>query len=108
MGGTNLSAGLDRAVAALSSNSSRSLSNKVVILMTDGDWNDGRDPILAAQDAARRGIVVHTISMLTNRQTVLTNIASITGGKSYTTVNETELRNAFKEIASGLQVVMVE
>ena len=108
MGGTNLSSGLDKAVATLSGTGCRNLSNKVVILMTDGEWNDGRDPILAAQDAAKKGIVVHTISMLTNKQTVLTSIASITGGKSYTTANETELRNAFKEIASGLQVVMVE
>lgn len=109
MGGTNLSAGLDLAVNQLNSGGGcRNLSNKVVILLTDGQWNEGRDPVLAAQDASKKGIVVHTISMLTNTQTVLATVANKTGGKSYTTTNETELRNAFKEIAAGLQVVMVE
>ncbi len=108
MGSTNLSAGLDMAVAQLTSNKSRTLSKKLVILMTDGEWNSGRDPVLAAQDAAKKGVVVHTISMLTTSQTVLTKIASITGGKAYTTANEAQLRAAFKELASGLQVVMVE
>lgn len=92
----------------LTNKSARSLSHKVVILLTDGEWNDGRDPILAAQDAAKKGVVVHTISMLTNKQTVLTSISNTTGGKSYITSDETELRAAFKEIASGLQVTIVE
>lgn len=108
MGGTNLSAGLDMAVSRLTSNSARSLSNKVIILLTDGEWNEGRDPILAAQDAQAKGVVIHTISMLTTEQSVLNSISGITGGKSYTTANETELRNAFKEIATGLQVTLVE
>ncbi|MFO0943200.1 MAG: VWA domain-containing protein [Pirellulales bacterium] len=65
----------------MTSNKARTLSKKMVILMTDGEWNEGRDPVLAAQDAAKKGIVVHTISMLTNKQTILTQIASITGGR---------------------------
>jgi Ca-activated chloride channel homolog len=108
MGGTNLSAGLDRARIHLTSNQARALSAKVIILFTDGQWNQGRDPILAAQDARDAGIIVHTVSMLTGFQPTLAQIAATTGGKSFTTTNETELRNAFKEIAEGLQVVLVE
>ncbi|MCU0718936.1 MAG: VWA domain-containing protein [Pirellula sp.] len=108
MGGTNLSAGLDRAVQQLTGPNARVLTNKVVILFTDGQWNDGRHPRLAAQDAKTAGIIVHTVSMLTQQQADLAEVAQITGGTAYTTQNEIELRNAFREIAKSLQVVMIE
>jgi uncharacterized protein YegL len=108
MGGTNLSAGLDRAVQQLTGPNARILTNKVVILFTDGQWNDGRHPRLAAQDAKAAGITVHTVSMLTQQQADLAEVAQITGGTAYTTQNEIELRNAFREIANSLQVVMIE
>jgi len=78
---TNLSAGLDEAVEALLDPDVGSFSSKVVILMTDGQWNVGRDPIEAAKDARDAGIAVHTVSMLTGYQPDLATIAEITGGK---------------------------
>ena len=45
-GGTNLSAGLDRAVQILTGTNGRVLSDKIIILLTDGQWNAGRDPVL--------------------------------------------------------------
>ena len=108
MGSTNLSAGLDRAVQVLTGPGSRALTNKVIILFTDGQWNDGRHPQLAAQDAKNAGITVHTVSMLTQQQADLAAVAQITGGTAYTTQNEVELRAAFREIAKSLQVVMIE
>ncbi|XZE20179.1 vWA domain-containing protein [Pirellulaceae bacterium SH449] len=108
MGGTNLSAGLDRAIQVVTGPGSRALTNKVIILFTDGMWNDGRHPRLAAQDAKAAGIIVHTVSMLTQQQADLQEVAQITGGTAYTTNNEEELRAAFREIAKSLQVVMIE
>ncbi|MFN8707699.1 MAG: VWA domain-containing protein [Planctomyces sp.] len=108
MGGTNLSAGLDMAVAQFSGANSRPLSNKVVILLTDGQWNDGRDPLLAAADARAAGITVHVVSMLTSTQAVLQQVASTTGGHYYATQNEAELRNAFQELARTLPIVLVD
>ncbi len=108
MGGTNLSAGLDRAVAVLTGANSRPLSNKIVILLTDGMWNDGRDPVLAAQDAANAGIVVHTVSMLTATQATLSQVSSITGGQYYATQNEAQLQNAFRELARSLPIVLTD
>jgi hypothetical protein len=107
-GGTNLSAGLDRGVAVLTSGSTRPLTSKVVILLTDGQWNQGRNPIEAAHDARTAGVTVHTISMLTSTQAVLTDVASITGGNYYPTSNATELQNAFREIARQLPVVLTD
>ncbi|MFN9974806.1 MAG: VWA domain-containing protein, partial [Phycisphaerae bacterium] len=87
---------------------SRPLSNKVVILLTDGQWNDGRDPLLAAADARAAGITVHVVSMLTSTQAVLQQVASTTGGHYYATQNEAELRNAFQELARTLPIVLVD
>lgn len=108
MGATNLSSGLDLAVDALSSPSAGVSGNKVVILMTDGQWNAGRDPIAAAHDARNAGVVVHTITMLTSHQPDVQQVAAITGGRHYTTNNEAEIKHAFRELARSLQVVLVE
>jgi len=108
LGGTNLSAGIDEAVKALLDPDVGSFSSKVIILMTDGQWNAGRDPIQAAKDARDAGIVVHTISMLTSYQPELAAIAEITGGRHYQTMSEQELSTAFQELARSLSVVLVE
>ena len=107
-GGTNLSAGLDRAVQVLSGTNSRPLSNKVIILLTDGEWNEGRDPILAAQDASTAGIRIHTVSMLTATQSTLTQVAQITGGQYYPTNSTTELQQAFRDIAKSLPIILTD
>jgi Flp pilus assembly protein TadG len=108
MGGTNLSAGLDDAVASLLDPEVGSFSSKVVILMTDGQWNDGRNPIDAAHDARDAGIVVHTVSMMTGYHPDMAAIAEITGGKYYRTTNAQQLSDAFRELARSLPIVLVE
>ena len=107
-GGTNLSAGLDRAVQVLTGTNARQLSNKVIILLTDGQWNAGRDPVLAAQDAAAAGIIVHTVSMITASQTTLTQVAGVTGGQYYVTTNQSQLAQAFRDIAKSLPIVLTD
>ncbi len=108
IGGTNLSAGLDLAVSVLRGTNSSLYASKVVTLLTDGEWNAGRDPTVAAYDARGQGITVHTISMLTALQPDLQEIATITGGKYIGTSNTIELRNAFIELARSLPVVLTD
>lgn len=107
-GGTTLSEGLDQAVDVLTGPNGRALSNKVIILLTDGQWNAGRDPVQAAQDAANAGITVHCVSMLTATQATLTQVASITGGQYYATQNATQLQNAFRDLARSLPIVLTD
>ncbi len=107
-GGTTLSAGLDRAVQVLTGSNGRPLSKKVIILVTDGDWNAGRDPVLAAQDAATVGITIHCVSMLTSSQLSLTQVASITGGQYYPTNDATQLQQAFRDLARSLPIVLTD
>ena len=107
-GGTNMSAGIDLGVSVLTGTNGRPLSNKILILLTDGQWNDGRDPVEAAEDAANAGITIHCVSMLTATQTTLTQVASITGGQYYATNNSTQLQQAFRDIAKSLPIVLTD
>ncbi|WP_164103420.1 vWA domain-containing protein [Candidatus Laterigemmans baculatus] len=108
MGSTNLAAGLDAGIEVLAGPNSRTLPNKVIILLTDGQWNEGRDPVAAAEDAKAANIVVHTITMMTAHQADLAEVAEITGGRYYHTRSEQELREAFQELARSIQVVLIE
>ena len=108
LGGTEMSAGLDEAISVLK-NSDRPLAKKIIVLMTDGQWNQGRSPVLSAQDARDKNIVIHTISFLPGAvQTDLTTIAETTGGRHYHADNEAELRDAFTELAKSLPVVLTK
>lgn len=108
LGGTNMSGGIDRAVQILTSNTVRPLSKKIIVLMTDGEWNQGRDPALAAQDAAAAGIVIHTISFLSTDPGTMQEIADITGGKYYQASNSAALNAAFQDLARTLPVVLTQ
>lgn len=107
MGGTNLSAGIDTAVDILTSSESQ-LSNKVVIVLTDGQWGFGRDPVEAAFDATPHNIKVHAISMNGGSEQTCSDIARVTGGSYYSANNQEQLKTAFKELAKTLPVVLIE
>ncbi len=109
LGGTNAAAGLDASISRLNALTDRPLSQKTVIFMTDGQWNQGRDPILSAQDAAAAGIVIHCITFLPGaQQQTMVNVATTTGGKHYYASNAAELTAAFQELARTLPVVLTE
>ena len=108
LGGTDLSSGLDLAISDMKA-SDRPLAKKVIVLMTDGNWNQGRNPRLAAADARDANIIVHTITFLPGTlQADMKAVAETTGGRHYHADNETELRTAFQELARSLPVVLTE
>ncbi|MBL4884858.1 MAG: VWA domain-containing protein [Planctomycetaceae bacterium] len=108
MGGTNMSAGIDKSVDLLTDPSTNSLAQKTIILMSDGQWNSGRNPTKAAIDAAGANIVIHTISFLaTADQQTMKKIASITGGRSYIAPNAETLERVFEELAKIIPVVLI-
>ncbi|MEZ6132031.1 MAG: VWA domain-containing protein [Planctomycetaceae bacterium] len=109
MGATNMAAGLNAAVAQLTGANATSLSSKVIILLSDGQWNEGEDPEMGATAAAvAAGITVHTVSMLSTDQQTLIDIATATGGKFYLADDATALRAAFFELARTLPIVLTD
>jgi Ca-activated chloride channel homolog len=107
-GATNMAAGIDEAVKQLTEPGISTLATRTVVLMTDGDWNEGRDPIAAANDAAAAGVTIHTIGFLNNDQATLQQIAMITGGEYIYATNQADLEAAFRKIARMLPVALTE
>ncbi len=108
LGGTEMSAGLDMAISQIQT-THRPLAKKVIVLMTDGQWNKGRSPVLCAEEARDLNIVIHTVTFLPGAiQTDMSTIAKTTGGRHYHADNEEELREVFRELAKSLPVVLTE
>ena len=109
MGGTNISAGIMDAVAQLTGANAHPLANKSIILLTDGLWTDGPDPMGAAQVAADAGIVINTISLLSTADPeLMADIAELTGGVTFKATSQEELEQVFRELARSLPVVLSE
>lgn len=106
LGGTNTAAGLDVAINMLKNNGS--FARKTIILMTDGQENEGRGSENAAADAAAAGIVIHAVTFMNGDQTRMQNVATLTGGMHIHASNGNELRKAFKYLAQLPAVSLVE
>jgi Ca-activated chloride channel family protein len=107
LGGTNLSAGIDAARKVLLA--SRSMANRTIILMTDGQWNSGRQPRDAARDCQRAGITVHTVTFLPRSdQRTMQQVARTTGGRHFHATSQAELQAVFQELARSLPIILIE
>lgn len=109
-GATNMSAGMNLALEAMTDDVVIDpLASRIVVLMSDGLWNRGVNPVLTAESFRQAGIVVHTISFLAaENEATLQQIASMTGGRSYSADDQAELEAIFKEIARQLPIVLTE
>lgn len=110
-GGTNMSGGMADGVTALTGSGARGYAKKIMILMSDGDWNDGTNPVTYANSyCVPNSIQVHTISFLASGTgaTVLSNIAAATGGKAYVATDSASLTAAWQDIAYSLPVVLTK
>ena len=100
-GGTNISAGIDQAVEVLTSSTARPNAYKTMIVMTDGQFNQGREPWRAAKDAAERGIEVFTVTFSRQAdQYSMRRAAEEGNGKHFHAPNGDALEDIFKEIAN--------
>lgn len=87
----------------------RQFARKTMVLMTDGNHNNGVDPETAAYEAKAKGIVIYTITFGAGAsQSEMQKVANITGGKHYHAPDEESLIAAFREIALSLSVIITE
>ena len=103
-GGTHMNEGLKAAASQFSD----STTNKVIVLLADGDY-DGTNPNGPkgyVSTLKNKNITVHTIGFTTKNDT-LSTIASSTRGQYYTADDASELANVFTQIAEHL-TAMVE
>lgn len=109
-GATNISAGLDAGVAALTNpNTTRPFAAKTMVLFTDGQWTHGRPLSDAAHDAADKDITIHTVTFGDGaNQSDMQMVAEITGGNHYHAPDAQTLREIFREIALTLPIVFTD
>lgn len=123
---TCMGAGIEKAVAELTSERSRDAAVKYMFLLTDGranvtksgqtgDYDGGAAYALdAAEAAAEKGIKIYCISVGSGAdRELMQKIASLTGGKEYYaagTIAEytAQLQSIFDELARLRAVVMIE
>ena len=109
-GYTNIAAGIDSGVEVLTDpGQARPFAMKTMVLMTDGHQTAGGDPVLAAEEAAREGIVIHTITFSTGAdQAAMQLVADAAGGNHYHAPDAQALEDIFREIALTIMVTLVE
>ena len=106
-GRTNMRAGL--LVGSDTLLASRPFSQQIIVLMTDGNFNDGGTPLPSAQIAADRGQTIHTVSFSAGaNQAIMARMAQIGSGEHFHADTATDLTAAFQEIARILPVVLTE
>jgi uncharacterized protein YegL len=103
-GGTPLGEGLKTAIDHLDAQG-RSDTVKAIILLTDGWWNMGCDPVEQADRAAAKGYTVYTIGWGGVNVTSLTLIAERTGGRAYFPASEDDLVEIYEELAMELSSI---
>ncbi|MEZ5949417.1 MAG: hypothetical protein R3C12_09420 [Planctomycetaceae bacterium] len=108
MGGTNMSAGIDRAVEILKADGTHSLAQKTIILMSDGQWNAGRDPDQRGQRCCRQECH-HSCHFLPGG-TGSDDAAGRGdhGRKFYNAPDGNALQEVFEELAKQLPVVLID
>ncbi len=108
-GATAIGVGLDDAIEVLTGRDVRPFAVKTIVLMTDGQHNTGHEPITSAREAAKKGIVIHTITFSDEADIArMKAVAEATGGRHFHAPDAEELERIFREIASTLPVVITQ
>lgn len=109
LGGTNMGSGLQAAINHLLAADDGKPRWRMIVLLSDGEWNVGPDPATLIPTLKAANIQVHTIRMLAApSKSAMKDVAEGTGGKLFVTDNEAEMIDAFREIASTLPVALIE
>ncbi len=87
----------------------RDFADKTIVLMTDGNFNQGGTPVPSARLAANRGHSIHTVTFSSGaNQAIMQRVAEIGDGIHLHADDGDDLVAAFREIARSLSVTLVE
>jgi Flp pilus assembly protein TadG/uncharacterized protein YegL len=108
-GGTNLSSGLQAAFNLFSSTDDGTPWNKVIIVFSDGQWNQGVDPLTLVSQATSAGITIHTVGLLSQaNNTTMQQLPAQTGGLFLYATSGATLQSAFKQLAQTIPVILTQ
>lgn len=108
-GFTNIHAGIQNGRTVLTSRVARPFALRTMVLMTDGRHNTGPEPVIAARQAARDNITIHTVTFSDEADfSRMRAVANATGGTHFHAPDAATLERIFREIASTLPVMLTE
>ena len=106
---TNIGGGIDMGRSILLADPAASMTEKVMIVLTDGHHNTGTDPLAAATRAAGDGITIHTITFGWYADKVLMGqVAAITGGSTHHAPDGTALSEIFRDLALNRKTILTQ
>lgn len=102
-GNTNTGAGLQEALDELEQNRRSDLPASIVLL-SDGQTNEGPNPLSVAEEAADRGIEINTVGLGSGAdEQELQSIANATGGSYFPVESADQLPETFQRVAEDRQ-----
>ena len=106
---TNIGGGIDMGRAILLADPGSSMTEKVMIVLTDGHHNTGTSPLLAARRAADAGITIHTITFGWYADRLLMmQVAHIAGGTTHHAPDGAALSDIFRDLALMRKTVLTK
>jgi len=108
--GTGIGEGLLEGTQSLSSDAlARPLAFQQIVLMTDGNHNTGIDPIDAVPTAVNLNHIVNTITFSNDaNESLMSQVASLAGGTHLHAVDDQQLIDAFREMARGVELQLID
>lgn len=108
-GFTNIFQALRLGSDSLEASGRRKFAERTIVLMTDGNFNEGGDPTPSALLAASRGHTIHTVTFSSGaNQAIMKSVASVGNGMHIHADNAADLKSAFREIAQSFSVLLIE
>lgn len=109
-GSTGIGRGADLGITGVSDPTrARRFAAKTIVILTDGQHNQGRSPDVVALEARDANITVHTIAFGNDaNETLMQQTATNGGGKYWKATTPESLTAAFEEIANNLPTLLTE
>lgn len=108
-GATNIGAGIRNGILVLTDGRVRPFALQTMVVMTDGRHNTGPEPVIAARQADREGITIHTVTFSAEADFArMRAVASAANGQHFHAPDAAALERIFREIAATLPVLLTE
>lgn len=106
-GSTNIGDGITKGGTLLASG--RSFASKVMVVMTDGIWNEGPDPVSIATKLGKQGVIIYSVTFSNEAdKTLMAKVATAGSGKHFHATTGSNLQTVFENIARSIPTIITQ